>query len=272
MENIAFDTWLSTRMEFSAKDKRDCFETAKKIAALAYKVRMHGLLAVDNDIPEIEDVLLKKTLQLAVDSAEAETIRKIMQTHIVVNNYRGKRLLEAVLIKEGMVSIVNGANPVYVRDYLSVYFGDSFLQEYTEYVDIGDIAEFLRNKLTIEEFSGKITHRQTFPDLAGINLLEDTFRKYNEIEMRALLNNSEQSDLILAVKGSSEYVIGRILGNMSERNQEMFMQECMYLREVRRVDIIAAQNKILETGKDLQRGANANVNLTPEEIKNRMNR
>ena len=67
-----------------------------------------------------------------------EFLQKLMQTHIVANNYKGKRLLEAVLIKQGVIAIVNGDNPRSVAELLGVYFGDGFAQEYKNYMKIKD--------------------------------------------------------------------------------------------------------------------------------------
>ena len=58
MENLAFDIWLNSRMEFSEDDRRECFATAKEIVQIAIDVRKHGLLAIDDKIPQMDDLLM----------------------------------------------------------------------------------------------------------------------------------------------------------------------------------------------------------------------
>ena len=135
MDNTAFDIWVSNRMDFSAEDKRECFETAKIIVDLANAVRQRGLLSLDDKIASMDGALLRKALGLAVDSFGAEEIQKLVQTHIVANNYKGKRLLESLIVKEGVIAIVNGTNPVTIKLILEAYFGDEFQQEFTDYIN-----------------------------------------------------------------------------------------------------------------------------------------
>ena len=142
MENIAFDIWLSGRLDFNEEEKCECFETAKELVRIAVDVRRNGLLSIDDKIADYPDALMRKALQLAVDSIQPEIIQKLLQTHIVANNYRGNRLLQSILIKEGVILIVNGDNPKSVQDFLGVYFGDDFLQEYNDY--IGGEAEYIK--------------------------------------------------------------------------------------------------------------------------------
>jgi len=152
MENIAFDIWLSGRMDFSAEERRECFAAAKEMVQIAADVRRNGLLSIDEKIPKMDDAFLRKYMQLAVDSIDPETINRLAQTHIIANNYKGKKLLKSVLIKEGVLSIVNGESPKYIKEKLATYFGDELLQEFNDYFDIKDGLEYdvavVRNKVT----------------------------------------------------------------------------------------------------------------------------
>ena len=148
MENIAFDIWLSGRLDFSAEDKRGSFETAREFVQVAAEVRRSGLLSIDDKISEYPDLLMRKALQLAVDSYEPEEIQKLLQTHIVANNYKGERLLQSILIMDGIILLVNGCNPKLVQDFLGVYFGDDFLQEYNDYMGGGAVSENIKPEIS----------------------------------------------------------------------------------------------------------------------------
>lgn len=182
MENIAFDIWLSNRMEFSAEDKWECLETVKTIVTVAFQVRMNGLLSIDDKIPKMEDMFLRKALQLAVDSTAPETLQKILQTHIIANQYKGKELLKNILIKEGTISIINGENPKMIQEKLAVYFGDDFLQKYMNYIN------------THEIYTG-LTANSKQENLA--NARNNISKIINKIGEKSLMPNCPKKKLIL---------------------------------------------------------------------------
>lgn len=57
-------------------------ELIEKLIAMAQKARREGLLALDNDIEDIEDEFMKKGIQLIVDGTDPELVRSIMETEI----------------------------------------------------------------------------------------------------------------------------------------------------------------------------------------------
>jgi len=52
------------------------------VVAAAYLVKKDGLLSLEDMIPEYKDVLMRKGIQLAVDSTEPEEIREILETEL----------------------------------------------------------------------------------------------------------------------------------------------------------------------------------------------
>ncbi|MBO8129216.1 MAG: flagellar motor protein [Peptococcaceae bacterium] len=54
----------------------------QQIVDLAEKARREGLLALENQIEEIDDQFLKKGMQLVVDGADPEVVRSVLQTEI----------------------------------------------------------------------------------------------------------------------------------------------------------------------------------------------
>jgi chemotaxis protein MotA len=56
--------------------------TAKQMVALSEKARRDGLLALEDDLAEIEDEYTKKGIQLVVDGADSELVRAVLQSEI----------------------------------------------------------------------------------------------------------------------------------------------------------------------------------------------
>jgi chemotaxis protein MotA len=53
-----------------------------EIVGYAHKARKQGIVSLDADLDNIQDVFLKKTLMLAVDGTEPQEIRKIMELEL----------------------------------------------------------------------------------------------------------------------------------------------------------------------------------------------
>jgi len=134
---MMFDYWVSSRMEFTLEDKRECLETTTTIAGLAMKVRQGGISALKAEIGALDplnDKLLIKAINLIVGGVIGDEVRKILQNYIIVGNYRNRRLLKRLLVMEGMIALQNGHSPEFIRDFvLASFFGEGFQQEYAAY-------------------------------------------------------------------------------------------------------------------------------------------
>ena len=252
MENIVFAVWVSGRLEFCADDKRACFETAKSLVEIAVKVRKQGLLSIDGEIPAMHNIFRKKALQMAVDSVEPAVIRDVMQNWIISGNYRGAELLKRLITIEGVLMIINGYNPAYINEVLSSYFGEDLLQEYVQYIkDWKQVQDSLHKSVIIEDFWYKIKDGQRHRE-PGSNLLEEIFRKLDNMSVQLIIRNIEMADLVIAARGSSEYVINRIIRNVSSGTAQDIVDNIYYASRFRLRDIIAAQNRILARIKELE--------------------
>lgn len=79
--------------------KIDSSEIISSLVSFAEKARREGLLALEEDVENLEDEFLKKGIQLVVDGTDPELVRKIMGTEI--NNLderhgQGKAMLECM--------------------------------------------------------------------------------------------------------------------------------------------------------------------------------
>jgi len=65
-------------------------ELIDKMVQMAQKARREGLLALDNEIEDIEDEFLQKGIQLIVDGTDPELVRNILETEIEMMEERHK--------------------------------------------------------------------------------------------------------------------------------------------------------------------------------------
>lgn len=54
----------------------------EQIVGLADKVRREGLLYLENQLPQVEDIFMRKGIQLVVDGTDPELVRQIMETEM----------------------------------------------------------------------------------------------------------------------------------------------------------------------------------------------
>jgi len=251
-----FDYWVSDKMEFSARDKRECFDTVKMIVSLGEKVRKYGILELENEIPATDSILLKAAIRLIVDGVYADDIRKILQNYIVAGNYRGGELLNRILIMEGMLAVQQGSNPKFIREeLLASYFGEDFMPEYMEHFGFSEKAP--REKITMDEFLEKLRETQYFK-LDGIEIYEE----FDDYAIQILIREISRLDLARVFKGSPENIIKKFVGNMSERNAEDVMRSCISMPDVwdfSKDACAAAQNRIWDTVKALEKSGQIRI-------------
>ncbi len=81
---------------FHKNDQR-MTELVEKFIHLAERARRQGILALENEMDEVDDEFLKKGILLAVDGIEPEVISDIMNAEITAmeeRHYRGRAILE----------------------------------------------------------------------------------------------------------------------------------------------------------------------------------
>ena len=64
------------------EEKMDAKETILTLVSFSEKARREGLLALEDDLDELEDVFLRKGIQLVVDGTDPELVRKIMENEL----------------------------------------------------------------------------------------------------------------------------------------------------------------------------------------------
>jgi hypothetical protein len=243
MNNILFEVWVKDRLAFSDRDRRECFDTAHEIVNIAGEVRKNGLLTVDDKISAMSDKFMARAMQLAVDSTDPETLEKIMQTWIIYGNYSGAELLKRIVALDGVISLVNGENPLHIKTKLAAYFGEDLFEEFW-----GEI-ESKEKDIDITEFWNGFSDVQAEESEFGKIIMS-----MDNAAMQSLITNVVMPDIMIALKsaGTSKQVAESFLNNMGKKAAQQIMNEYMHLRQVRARDVTAAQERILAKIKELE--------------------
>jgi flagellar motor switch protein FliG len=129
-------------------------------------------------------------------------------------------------------------------------------QAYRKVGGIPAVAEMLN-------VSERATERNIFDGLAKkkTELVEEIRRlmfvfedliKLTDKDIQTLLKNVENNQWALALKGASQPLQDKILGNMSQRSAEMLKEEMEFLGRVRLSEVEAMQQKIVDTVRSLE--------------------
>lgn len=97
---------------------------------------------------------------------------------------------------------------------------------------------------------------ETNPELVGqikkLMFVFNDIANLNDMEIQAFIREADTKDLTVALKAASEQVQGRIFSNMSSRQKEMIQSDMQYLHNLRKRDVEAAQQRIIETIRELE--------------------
>lgn len=89
--------------------------------------------------------------------------------------------------------------------------------------------------------------------------------KFGDKEIQTVLKNVETSQWALALKGASETLKQKVLGNLSQRAAELLKQEMEYLGPVRLSNVEQAQQQIVDVVRKLEDTGEITVNAGDEQ-------
>jgi flagellar motor switch protein FliG len=89
-------------------------------------------------------------------------------------------------------------------------------------------------------------------DIRRLMFVFDDLLKLDDKAIQALLKEVDTSQWATALKGGSEDIKQKVLGNLSQRAAEMLKEEIEYLGPVRVSDVEAIQQQIVDTVRRLE--------------------
>ena len=108
----------------SDEERLSCLALIDKIVELAKTARQHGLLVLEETVPELEPYLLQTGIRMIVDACHPEEVVETMDTLIVYSHKKGVELLRQMIISSGVLAIQGGDHPMLIREKLLAYLGE----------------------------------------------------------------------------------------------------------------------------------------------------
>ncbi len=117
------DLSLASRASCSLEDQETLVPIVLQLKKLSEVVAKQGVLALENELPQIKDSFLNLGVQLIIDKIEAENIKDILDSDIYYNQSNGRELLKKIIIREGLLRIQAGDTSRNVLICTKVFLG-----------------------------------------------------------------------------------------------------------------------------------------------------
>jgi flagellar motor component MotA len=105
------DLALAAKASCSLEDQESLVPLILQLKKLAELITKQGVLALENELPQIKDPFFNLGVQLIIDKVEAENIKDILDSDIYYNQSNGRELLKKIIIREGLLRIQAGDSP-----------------------------------------------------------------------------------------------------------------------------------------------------------------
>ncbi len=117
------DLALAAKAACSREDQESLVPMVKQLRDLGEIAFKRGLLALEGELPQINDSFLKLGLQLIVDKTEPDNVQDILDADIYYNESNGRELLKKIIIREGLLRIQAGDNARNILICTKIFLG-----------------------------------------------------------------------------------------------------------------------------------------------------
>lgn len=117
------DLSLAAKASCSFEDQESLIPLVLQLKKLSEVITKQGILALENELPQIKDIFLNLGIQLIIDKVEAENIKDILDSDIYYNQSNGRELLKKIIIREGLLRIQAGDSPRNVLICTKIFLG-----------------------------------------------------------------------------------------------------------------------------------------------------
>ena len=117
------DLSLAAKASCSLEDQETLVPMVLQLKKLSELITKQGVLALENELPQIKDSFLNLGIQLIIDKVEAQNIKDILDSDIYYNQSNGRELLKKIIIREGLLRIQAGDTPRNVLICTKVFLG-----------------------------------------------------------------------------------------------------------------------------------------------------
>jgi len=117
------DLSLAAKSACSKEDQELLIPIVKQLKELSEVASKSGMLALENELPKIDDPFFNLGMQLIIDRIEPENVTAVLDSDIYYNESNGRELLKKIIIREGLLRIQAGDTPRNVEICTRIFLG-----------------------------------------------------------------------------------------------------------------------------------------------------
>lgn len=119
-----FDPFMIEVLEAIPEDDPEFLSTIDTLVALSERSRSEGILALEDEIPELSPPFLQIGIQLITDGTDSEEVAGILGIARHAKGLTPKERALRLMIEEGVLGIQSGSNPRDLKVRLLAFLGE----------------------------------------------------------------------------------------------------------------------------------------------------
>jgi hypothetical protein len=240
---MEYDWQFSQKIKCDDEEKRECMKLIADLINLSIMARRNGLLSLIQVAEESSSFLLNKGLQLVVDGVTPRVVRNVLESYILVGDFKGKALLERCIILEGVAAIQQGLHPKVTKEFLLSFLGEDSYDFYQKEFEGGD-------RDTMDAYLKKI---EDAPATSKIGTkLDQIILKLDDDALEKFLMEINTGDLAKSMKCMGGQAQLRIFNNLPKKAADALRDTVEDLVSLNESDLASAQELVLDIITDLQ--------------------
>ena len=227
-------------MKFSEEDREACVSVIRHILQLAKDARRNGILSLESEAENEENIFLKTGLEMVVDGVDPCTIKETLANLLAYSEYTPKEYLERVIISQAVTAIQMGENPITMAVRLYAILGEGYLHNAD--IPLED---------TWRPYNELLQKHQNRTPLTLSRSFEEKVAKLSYRDIQLIERNIDTGVMASALLGCSIGTIINILHNVSKKRC-LQISELMLAYNDPESTIAEAQGIILNSIKRLE--------------------
>jgi len=181
-------------------DKEDCFKSVRRMIDLVKFARMNGILSLEAEIDEEEDIFIKTGLELVIDGVDPETVDNILSNMILAGGYSGTELLRKIVLAQGITCVQMGDNPGISALRMAALLGEQYMQRASEAAKLS---------MSADEYMAALKGRETIPECKAFEEQLTRFYFY-AVGLYRILKEMDTFTIAHAIQGCSTELIWKV--------------------------------------------------------------
>lgn len=120
---IQWSADLARKLQCRDEEKRGLTPIIARLMDLDRKARGEGFLALESELPSIDDPLLAVGVRLVMEGVGGEALEDILATYLLIEGRTGWPFLKSCVIIEGLLALAESDDPALMARKLLPYFG-----------------------------------------------------------------------------------------------------------------------------------------------------